>query len=62
MSNKTYDVLKFVAAIILPLSEFVSVLSNIWGWAYGAQVAATLAALDVFVGSIVIYASAKYNS
>lgn len=61
MTNKTYDTLKILAIIVLPMAAFISALSNIWGWEYGTQVAATLEAFDIFVGAIVANASAKYN-
>lgn len=53
MSNKTYDWLKFIALLILPISVFVASLSNIWGIPYGDLVAQTLSALDVLFGSVV---------
>ncbi|MBQ6413018.1 MAG: hypothetical protein IJI19_06035 [Ruminococcus sp.] len=62
MSNRTYDILKIVALIILPLSELVSALANIWGLPYGAQITATLIALDAFLGSILKFSSDKYHS
>lgn len=61
MSNKTYDILKQVAWIVLPLSVFITTLTDIWKLPYGLQVAQTLAGLDVFLGSILSASNYKYN-
>lgn len=53
ISNKAYDILKFVALLILPISELISALASIWGLPYGAQIVATLVALDTFLGAFV---------
>ena len=60
MSNKVYDVLKIIALICLPLAALVSALSDIWGFQYGVQIAATLTAIDTFLGTILKVASDKY--
>ena len=39
MSNKVYDVLKFIAQIVLPaLATFYLTLAGIWGLPFGEQV------------------------
>lgn len=60
MSNKVYDTLKFIAGLILPLAAFISALSEIWGFSYGAEIAATLTALDTFAGVALRVASNNY--
>lgn len=60
MSNKTYDILKVVALIVLPLSELVSAVASIWGLKYGPQIVATLVALDTFLGAVIKIASDRY--
>ena len=62
LSNKAYDILKIVALVCLPLAAFVSALSDIWGFAYGVQIAATLTALDTFLGAILKTSSDRYNA
>lgn len=62
MSNKTYDILKIVALIILPLSELIAALANIWGLPYGPQITATLIAIDAFLGSVLKLSSDKYHA
>lgn len=62
MSNKVYDVLKWVALIAMPaVIALYSTLSSVWGWAYGEQIVATLAALEVFLGAILQISNAKYK-
>lgn len=61
MSNKTYDILKFCALLILPVSEFVSALAGIWGIPYGQEITATLVAANVLLGSIVKVSADNYH-
>ncbi len=61
MNNKTYDILKYIALIILPaLATLILTLAGIWGIPYGEAIAATITALDVFLGAILGVSSAKY--
>lgn len=61
MSNKTYDILKIIALIILPFSELVSALASIWGLPYGQQIVATLVAIDAFLGALLKVSSDNYH-
>lgn len=62
MSNKTYDVLKLIAQILLPaLGTLYFALSGIWGLPYGEQVVGTIAAIDTFLGTILHYLKLKYD-
>ena len=62
MSNKIYDVLKWVALIVFPaVIALYSTLSGIWGWPYGEQITGTLAALEIFLGAILQISNAKYK-
>jgi hypothetical protein len=61
MSNKMYDILKNIALIILPaLATLYLTVAQIWGLPYGEQVAATITALDVFLGAILKVSSINY--
>ena len=61
MTNKAYDTLKFIALIILPISEFVGAMAHIWGFAYGAEIVATLVAVDALLGTLVKILADKYH-
>lgn len=62
MSNKTYDVLKWIALVGLSaVGTLYSALSAIWGFPYGEQVVSTIVALEVFLGAILQLSTSKYN-
>lgn len=62
MSNKTYDILKYIAQIVLPaLGTFYFALSQIWGLPYGEQIVGTITAADAFLGAILKISSNQYN-
>ena len=61
MTNKTYDILKNIALIVLPaLATLWLTISKIWGLPYGEEIAATITALDVFLGAILKVSSKFY--
>ena len=62
MSNKVYDVLKWVAQLLLPaLGTLYFALAGIWGFPYGEQIVGTITALDTFLGVILGISTAQYN-
>lgn len=62
MSNKTYDILKYIAQIVLPaLGALYFALSQIWGLPYGEQIVGTITALDCFLGAILGISTMAYN-
>ena len=61
LSNKTYDILKFIALIVLPaIATLVGTLGNIWDWSYTNQIVPSITAIDVFLGAILGISSIKY--
>lgn len=61
MSNTVYDILKFIAQIVLPaLATLYFALSGIWGFPYGEQIVGTIAAIDAFLGAILGISTKKY--
>ncbi len=61
MSNKTYDILKFIALKVLPgLATLIIALTMIWGIPYGEAIAATITAIDTFLGTLLGISSKKY--
>lgn len=62
ISNKVYDVLKWIAQYLLPaLGTLYFALSTIWGFPYGEQVVGTITAIDAFLGAILGISSAAYR-
>ena len=62
MSNKIYDVLKWIAQIGLPaLATLYSALAGIWGLPYGEQIVGTIVAVDTCLGIVLGISSSKYN-
>lgn len=62
ISNKVYDILKWVAQYLLPaIGTLYFALSTIWGFPYGEQVVGTITAIDAFLGAILGISSAAYH-
>jgi hypothetical protein len=62
MNNKTYDILKWVAQLLLPaLGTLYFALAGLWGFPYGEQIVGTITALDAFLGAILGISTVQYN-
>ena len=62
LSNKVYDILKFIAQIVLPAAgTLYFALAGIWGWPYGEQIVGTITAVDAFLGALLGISTAAYN-
>jgi len=62
MSNEIYDILVYVAQIVIPaLGTLYGTLAIIWGLPYGEQIVSTLAAVDVFLGALLKISKSKYD-
>jgi hypothetical protein len=62
MSNKVYDILKYIAQIVLPaIGTLYFALAGIWGFPYGEQIVGTITAVDTFLGVVIGISSANYN-
>lgn len=62
MSNKVYDILKYIAQIVLPaLATLYFALSAIWGFPYGEQIVGTITAIDAFLGALLGISTAQYK-
>jgi len=62
MSNKFYDVLKWIAMVVIPaIGTLYFALASIWGWPYAEQVVGTLSAVDTFLGVVLGISSAQYK-
>ena len=63
MSNKVYDVLKWIAMYFLPaIGTLYFALSGIWNLPYGEQVVGTITAVDTFLGVLLGISTAQYNT
>lgn len=61
MNDKVYDILKWVAIIVLPaLSTLVAGVFPIWGLPYGQEIAQTITAIATFLGAVLMISNAKY--
>ena len=62
LSNKVYDVLKWVALIALDaLGVFYSTISDIWALPFGDEVLKTCAALSLLIGTLIGVSSIKHK-
>lgn len=62
MSNKVYNILKWVAMIVLPaLATLYLGLSNVWGLPYGEEVSATITLINTFLGTVLMISTNQYN-
>ena len=62
MSNKMYDVLKWIAMVFLPaIATLYFALAGIWGFPYGEEIVGTITAVDTCLGVLLGISSAQYN-
>ena len=62
MTNKVYDVLKWISVIVVPaLVLLINTLGQIWNWEYTKEISMTVSAIGVFIGAVIQISSAKYN-
>lgn len=61
-NNKVYNVLKWIALILLPaVSTLIMSLGDIWGLTCKDQICLTIAAVDTFLGAILAISTASYK-
>lgn len=61
MKSKTYDVLKYIAQILLPaIGTLYFALAGIWNLPYPEEVVGTVIAIDAFLGTLLHLDSIKY--
>ena len=62
LSNKVYDILKWIALVFIPaLITFYGVIGNVLNIPYTEIVLTIMGAFDVFMGSLLGISSAQYN-
>ena len=63
LSNKQYDILKWVALVLLPaLGSLYFGLAGIWGFPYGEQIVGTITVVDTFLGVILGISTVQHKS
>lgn len=61
-SNDTYDILKWIAQIILPaLGTLYFGLASIWGLPYAEAIVGTITVIDTFLGAVLGISTIQYN-
>ncbi len=62
ISNKLYDILKWLTLICIPaLSTAYVGLSAVWGWPYATEVAKTAVVICTLLGALLGISTAQYN-
>ena len=62
MSNKVYNILKWIAMIVLPACATLFLgLSNVWGLPYGEEVSTTITLVNTFLGTVLMISTNQYN-
>lgn len=62
MSNKTYDKLKVVSMIVGYAVTLILSLIDVWKIPHASEWTATVSALGVFLGSVLIASTKRYNA
>lgn len=61
MNNSTYDILKYIAQIVLPaVGTLYFALAKIWGLPYGTEIVGTITAVDAFLGALLKISTDSY--
>ena len=63
LSNKLYDILKWVCMIVLPaIATLISILDKAWGWGLPVEaIVTTISAVVAFLGAVLGFSTAQYN-
>ena len=62
LSNKAYDILKWIAQILLPaVGTLYFALAQIWGFPFAEQIVGSISAIDCFLGALLGISTALYN-
>lgn len=62
LNNKVYDVLKWIALILIPaVGALYFGLAQIWGFPYGEEIVGTLTLIDTFLGALLGISTVQYN-
>ena len=63
LSNKAYDVLKWIALYLLPAAgTLYFALAGIWSFPYGEEIVGTITAIDTFLGVLLGISTAQFGA
>lgn len=63
MNNKIYDILKWVAIIVLPAAAtFVASIFPLWNLPYADAIAQTITAVGTFLGAVLMVSNYRYKN
>lgn len=60
LSDEIYNALKWICLLALPLTTFITSVSETLGYSGGAKIAAIVSALGVFAGAVIKISSNNY--
>lgn len=62
LSNRTYDVLKWICIIVLPaLATLYRGVGTIWSLPYVEEIPQTIIVIDAFLGALLGVSTIQYN-
>ena len=62
LDNKVYDILKWVALVVLPaIATLYTALAGVWGLPFAEEIPTTITAVDLFIGALLGVSTAQYN-
>lgn len=61
LSNRVYDIIKYIQRWLPLCSTLYVALAAIWGWPYADEISKTLMAVAAFLAGILEIATATYN-
>ena len=63
IDNKIYDILKWVALIVLPaVATLYGALAPTWGWPFAEEIVYTITAVDTFLGTLLGISNLSYKN
>ena len=63
LRNDIYDVLKWIALIVLPaVATLYGALAGIWGWPFADEIVFTITAIDTFLGALLGISNLQYKA
>ena len=62
MSNKMYDIIKWIAQIVLPaIATFYVTIASLWNLPLPEEISGTVMALDTLLGAMLMISSENYK-